>query len=78
VREDDAADRPGEIADRECRKRHDQLDDRVVAGRKDRRADVAREHAEDDEVVKLEGAAEAGQQNDPPAGGRDAIRSRCH
>ena len=39
--------------------------------------DVSCEDAEDDEVVELEGAAEAGEQNDLPAGGRDAIRC-CH
>jgi hypothetical protein len=35
----------------------------------------AREHAEDDEVVELEGAAKTGEQDDAPAGGIDAIRA---
>ena len=68
VAEDDAADRPGEVAGRERGKRRHQRDERRSAG-KERVGDVAREDAEDDEVVELERAAEAGEQNDAPAGG---------
>jgi hypothetical protein len=73
VAEDDAADRPGEVAGRKGRKRRHQRDDRVAGG-KHRRCDVSGEHAEDHEVVELERAAKTGQQHDPPAGGVDPFR----
>ena len=67
--EDDAADRPREIAGGKRRERRHQRDERIAALGKTAVGDVAREHAEDDEVVELERAAEAGEQHDPPAGG---------
>ena len=75
VAEDDAADRPREVAGRKCRERRHQRYERRAAG-KDGVGDVAREDAEDDEVVELERAAEAGEQHDAPAGGGDAIAPR--
>ena len=73
VRQHDTADRPRQVADCERGERHDQRDDRVVGGSEHGLADVAREHAEDHEVVKLERAAEAGEEDDPPAGRSDPI-----
>src|SRR5438094_5202354 len=75
--EHEAADRPGKIADRERRERHHQGDERILA-RKKGAADLRREDAEDHEVVVLERAAEAGEQNHPPGapGHRHAAHSR--
>ena len=70
VAEDDAADRAGEIAGRERGKRGHQRNERRAAGKK-RVGNVAREDAENDEVVELQRAAEAGEQDDAPA-------ARCH
>ena len=41
--------------------------------REDGVGDVFREHAEDDEIVKLERAAEARKQHDSPPGGADSL-----
>ena len=76
--EHDAADRPRQVAGGERRRKTAISETSGSVGRKYRVGDVAREDAEDDEVVELERAAEAGEQDDPPAGGCDAIRICGH
>jgi hypothetical protein len=63
--EEDATQRPREIADREYAEGHDQRHGRVVVG-VEIAADVLRELAVDDEVVEFERAAQTGQQNHAP------------
>ena len=71
VAEDDAADWAGQVAGREGGERHHQGDERRRIG-EDGVGDVFREDAEDDEVVELERAAEAGEQHDSPPCRADA------
>src|SRR5262249_34964640 len=68
-------DRASEIAGGERGERRHQRDDRR-RGRKDGVPDVLREDPEDDEVVELERAAEAGEEHDPPALGAQPIPRR--
>src|SRR6185295_12355854 len=58
--EHEPADRTREVPDRERRERDHQRDERILAGEKGA-AYLRREDAEDDEVVVLERAAEAGE-----------------
>jgi len=75
VAEHDAADRPREIAGRERGKRGHQRHERRAAG-KQRVGYVAREDAEDDEIVELQRAAEAGEQYDSPAAASHSLIGR--
>src|SRR5215510_5974657 len=70
--EDDAPDRSGNVASRKRREGRHQRHERR-ATRKDRVGNVTSEDAEDYEVVELEGTAEAGEQDNAPAAGRNAI-----
>src|SRR6185295_594432 len=63
--EHEAADRPREVADGERGERRHERDERILAG-EEGAADLRREDAEDDEVVVLERAAEAGEENHAP------------
>src|SRR5205814_9533183 len=75
--EDDAADRPREIAGGKGTEGNDQRDERRGI-RKDGVGDVFRENSENHEIVELERAAEAGEQHDAPAANADACGVRRH
>ena len=77
VTENDAADRPREVAGGKGAERRHQRHDRRCA-RKERVGNVLREDAEDDEVVELEGAAQTGEQNNAPACGAQRRRTLAH
>src|SRR5690349_10631502 len=64
--EDNTADGTCEVAGSKRRKRSHERGDRRSA-RKERIGDIAREDAEDDEIVELQRAAKAGQEDDAPA-----------
>ena len=68
VTEDDTAEGADQVAGGKGRERRHQRDEQRAA-RKNRIGDVPGENAEHDEVVEFERAAEAGEQDDAPAGG---------
>ena len=72
VTEDDTAEGPDQVAGGKGRERRHQRDQQRAA-RKNRVGDVAGEDAENDEIVELERAAKAGEQDDAPARGGHAV-----